>query len=101
MDGVSILQTYTSLNPWSIFCIIAIIILMIVYLCTFKNTKFKQKIILLACIITLVCASITIGKLASDTIYKVTVDDSVSFNNFMEKYEIQNVQGKIYEVIEK
>ena len=35
------------------------------------------------------------------TEYKVTIDDSVSMNEFMDKYEIINQEGKIYTVREK
>ena len=30
--------------------------------------------------------------------YKVTVDDSVSMNEFYDKYEVINVEGKIYSI---
>lgn len=30
--------------------------------------------------------------------YQITIDDSVSFNEFMNKYEIIDKQGKIYTV---
>ena len=33
--------------------------------------------------------------------YKVTIDDSVSMNEFLDKYEIINQEGKIYTVKEK
>lgn len=33
--------------------------------------------------------------------YQVTIDDSVSFNEFIEKYEIIDSEGKIYTVKEK
>lgn len=33
--------------------------------------------------------------------YKVTIDDSVSMNEFLNKYEIINQEGKIYTVKEK
>ena len=33
--------------------------------------------------------------------YKVTIDDSVSMNEFMEKYEILDQEGKIYIVKER
>lgn len=36
-----------------------------------------------------------------ETHYKVTVDDSVSMNEFNEKYEIIDQEGKIYTVREK
>lgn len=33
--------------------------------------------------------------------YQVTIDDSVSMNEFQEKYEIIDVEGKIYTIREK
>lgn len=33
--------------------------------------------------------------------WKVTIDDSVSFVEFMERYEILSQEGKIYEITEK
>lgn len=38
---------------------------------------------------------------APRTYYKVTIDDSVSMNEFMKKYEIIQMDGKIYTIIEK
>ena len=38
---------------------------------------------------------------AYETHYKVTIDDSVSMNEFLEKYEILNQEGKIYTVKER
>lgn len=38
---------------------------------------------------------------APRTYYKVTIDDSVSMNEFIEKYEIIQTDGKIYTIIEK
>ena len=35
------------------------------------------------------------------TEYTITIDDSVSFNDFFNKYEILKVDGDIYRVIEK
>ena len=36
-----------------------------------------------------------------DTTYKVTIDDSVSMNEFLDKYEIIDQEGKIYTVKER
>lgn len=38
---------------------------------------------------------------AYKTHYKVTIDDSVSMNEFLDKYEILNQEGKIYTVKER
>ena len=46
-----------------------------------------------------------IGEYETDTVdhieYKVTIDDSVSMNEFLDKYEIIDQEGKIYTVKEK
>lgn len=57
----------------------------------------------------LIAASIIVGSLGGtdsstkiDYIeYKVTIDDSVSMNEFLDKYEIIDQEGKIYTVKEK
>lgn len=36
-----------------------------------------------------------------ETRYQVTIDDSVSMNEFQDKYEIIEVEGKIYTVRER
>ena len=42
-----------------------------------------------------------IAELEYYTIYKVTISDEVSMNEFMDKYEILNQDGKIYTVKER
>lgn len=46
-------------------------------------------------------ASITSYPTAYETQYKVTIDDSVSMNEFNEKYEVVSQEGKIYTVRER
>ena len=44
----------------------------------------------------------TFGSLATEhTEYKVTIDDSVNFNEFMERYEIVDQNGKLFTVKER
>ena len=47
-----------------------------------------------------------VGKISGEPIsyethYKVTIDDSVSMNEFLDKYEILDQEGKIYTVKER
>lgn len=35
------------------------------------------------------------------TFYKVTIDDNVSMSEFLDKYEIVEIEGKIYEIAER
>ena len=55
------------------------------------------------CFIGLIPAALC--EIETDTIdyieYKVTVDDSVSMNEFLDKYEILDQEGKIYTVKER
>ena len=48
----------------------------------------------------LICGA-TATPIAYETHYKVTIDDSVSMNEFLDKYEILDQEGKIYTVKEK
>ena len=64
-----------------------------------------------ACILCIVCFIGSAGLMIFSGIenktnishieYKVTIDDSVSMNEFLDKYEILDQEGKIYTVKEK
>lgn len=71
---------------------------------------FANKRIILGFICTaLVLGSVIVGGLGgtysktdiSYIKYKVTIDDSVSMNEFLDKYEILDQEGKIYTVKER
>ena len=51
------------------------------------------------------CLGVVMSEHETDTVdyieYKVTIDDSVSMNEFLDKYEILDQEGKIYTVKEK
>ena len=51
----------------------------------------------IVCLILLIFVRVPTGKYT----YKVTIDDSVSMNEFQEKYEIIRTEGKIYTIKEK
>ena len=57
--------------------------------------------LILGGIIAVMIASETSYPTAYETRYKVTIDDTVSMNEFNEKYEIVSQEGKIYTVREK
>lgn len=52
-------------------------------------------------ITAMIISSATSYPTAYETHYKVTIDDTVSMNEFNEKYEIVSQEGKIYTVREK
>ena len=111
MEGVEILNiihTYSRLvHPdWVIALGIAIIIISIIGICTVNHPTIQNILLTMVTIaivgfgICLVCASIKTNKIV-DTKYQVIVSDDVNFNEFQEKYEIIEQNGKIYTVREK
>lgn len=111
MNGVTILNTYTQLaNGQTIFgflvglffLFMTIIILVSAYF--FKHFGEKKKsnyTCLIVSIILFILFIIGICNFPSkeyQTYYQVTINDSVSLNEFQNKYEIVKVDGKIYTV---
>lgn len=110
MDGVTILNSYEYLTNDA--NIIGSILLFIVFLADsivifitllkHRSRGFGMEYFIL---IALVALTITVGVLIPEekyeTRYQVTVDDSVSMNEFQNKYEIIEVEGKIYTVKER
>ena len=58
-------------------------------------------ILVVGCSILFVCACVPNENSIHHTEYKVTIDDSVSMNEFLDKYEILDQEGKIYTVKER
>ena len=55
-----------------------------------------------ALILSPICTALFSKKdVGKETHYKVTIDDSVSMNEFLDKYEILDQEGKIYTVKER
>jgi hypothetical protein len=114
MDGVEVLnQTEILATPeWIQIAIIVCFIAFIIGIagCLISIIIEKEKILafficLLPFSFILLIAFLTISeKPAMPTgkyEYQVTIDDSVSMNEFYEKYEIIEVNGKIYTIREK
>ena len=107
MNGVTILNSYEYLtNGANIFgstilCIGFLVssIIIFITLLKYKFSGFRMEYVILIVLITL---TITVGclipKKKYETQYQVTVDDSVSMNEFQNKYEIIKVEGRIYTV---
>ena len=69
-----------------------------------------EKGLILFCLIIGIISGVFVGVMfgglfqtpaSYETHYKVTIDDSVSMNEFLDKYEILDQEGKIYTVKEK
>lgn len=111
LEGIEILDKteilYTS-EVAVLFCVlsmVAIIVTAVAFVASLNVGHIKAAIICaVVCvlsIITIIVSSSFIDKPTGTYEYKVTIDDSVSMNEFQEKYEIIRTEGKIYTIKEK
>lgn len=115
MNGIEILSqcevvaaTACNTNAVRIGVITTIVVIIIIGAFVAWNQDDVSYIILfillglvLSGITAVMIASTTSYPTAYETHYKVTIDDTVSMNEFNEKYEIISQEGKIYTVREK
>ena len=110
MTGVEILSLTTIHNcylpEWcAIIGFILLIVLAIPLSCSIADGKIVLAIIcLILMIITffvMILGLVENGHSVNYIEYKVTIDDSVSMNEFLDKYEIIDQEGKIYIVKER
>lgn len=109
MNGIEILNTTEvgidyAPNWWAcglafLFCIIIAIACIIITKSNAINPLGWA--ILLGIIASGVVLIITLHPAAYETHYQVTIDDSVSMNEFLDKYEIVKQEGKIYTIKER
>lgn len=109
MNGVIILNSYESLTnfdsillmsilcAWSLVATIVALFALLKYGCD----SWKEFAILVVCVVLFIVCGCLIPEDKYETRYQVTVDDSVSMNEFQNKYEIIEVEGKIYTVKER
>lgn len=115
LEGITILnQTEIMTGPeWTQIAITISLVLIVIFLlatmlsviCNAKD-KICYIIFLLAILslIAIIFFTILNEKIKISTEkyeYQVTIDDSVSFNEFNERYEIIDIDGKIYTIREK
>ena len=110
MTGVEILSSETIYNTilpeW---CAIIGVVLFIALIAPLSLSLADEKIALAVIFLALMIGSFFVILLSDtdnehDVCYvehKVTIDDSVSMNEFLDKYEILKQEGKIYTVKEK
>lgn len=115
MDGIEILNQTEILarpNYFGALMLIILIVMIAGLICLYKITpKIKNNI--LQCIAIIIFITITVASVVGVGIvsdlktptgeyeYQVTIDDSVSFTEFNEKYEIISQEGKIFTVKER
>ena len=111
MTGIEILSSeiiYNTILPdWCIFigvALMAILLPIVIALC-----EHRREILGILCVVAatgILIASIALSEAENKNDinyieYKVTIDDSVSMNEFLDKYEIIDQEGKIYTVKER
>ena len=111
MNGVEILNTIYEYEPlinpvWALVFGILGLIIAIIGMCTINYETIQKIILSLEAFIIIGMAVCIIGVFIQtdkviDIKYKVTIDDSVSMNEFLDKYEILDQEGKIYTVKER
>ena len=109
MDGVIILNSYESLTNFgsillmSILCawFLAAAIVALFALLKYGCDSWKEFAILVVCVVLFIVCGCLIPEDKYETHYQVTVDTSVSMNKFQDKYEIIEVEGKIYTIRER
>lgn len=109
MNGVIILNSYESLTNFdsillmSILCawFFAAAILALFALLKYGCNSWKELAFLVICVVLTIVCGCLIPKDKYEIRYQVTVDNSVSMNEFQNKYEIIEVEDKIYTVRER
>lgn len=109
MDGITILNNYEYLTNGNIIfglaltCVLFLLsaVGMIAIAIEYSDINWKEIILLIIFIIGSIVYGCLIPEKKYETRYQVTVDNSVSMNEFQDKYEIIEVEGKIYTVRER
>ena len=109
MNGVTILNSYESLTNFgsillmNILCVwfLAVAIVALFALLKYGYDSWKEFAILVICVVLFIVCGCLIPEDEYETHYQVTIDNSVSMNEFQNKYEIIEVEGKIYTVRER
>lgn len=111
MNGVEILNTiyiYDSLiNPlWLVLFLVAALVISIIGICTLNYDTVQKTLFILIAIVGVGVVICFIGVAIEtneivDTKYQVIISEETKLDEFIEKYEILNQEGKIYTVREK
>lgn len=105
IEGVTVLNTYSSVEP-ELSAIIMLFIIAILFLMLsalgFKTKDFGSGISLLILGVAMSLVSIHLCSIReTKTHYDALIDDSVSFNSIYEQYKIDGKDGDIYHLILK
>lgn len=108
LDGVTLLYTFENTTGagwvWAAWIALALLVGLTIYcwvLVVNRRTALHLTIGLvttLLCLCSLICAFN--AKPHTETLYKVTIDQSVSYREFTYYYEVVDVEGEIYTIRE-
>lgn len=108
MEGVTILNSYEYLTNASLIAGITllcamfiILVLSVMVLCVMNKPTWVEFILMIVFAVGAIICGCLIPEKKYETRYQVTVNDNVTMNEFQEKYEIIEVEGKIYTVKER
>lgn len=109
MDGVTILNSYETLANASsvflyffwgfIFTVLALILLWLFIVDNYSSMSTAISAIIVGALAVIFFCNIP--EKNYEIRYQVTIDDSVSMNEFQSKYEIIEIEGKIYTIRER
>lgn len=109
MEGVTLLHQFTTGGPsiFGIVCAAGLALFALIFaiwgivdILHFKRTRFKWKEVIFCLAITL----IFLGGIAwtltwdTETNFKVTIDETVPYKAFTERFEVLDIEGEIYTV---
>jgi hypothetical protein len=106
MEGVTILSTGTAILgiSWLAAILLSLFMFAIIYIinpCEDDGIGWRIGCAIFASILSFIVLAVSSVDTTEVTEYKVTIDDSVSYIEFTEKYEVINQEGEIYTVREK
>lgn len=110
MNGVEILSSETIYNtilpewciPLGFFLLLILVVPLAICLASEKHfLTLICGVLMFGCIASMILTAVSNKNSINHIEYKVTIDDSVSMNEFLDKYEILDQEGKIYTVKER
>lgn len=107
INGITVLDTASIIDIDFTVCIVSIIFFSVGVLCAFLGSAIEHDEIIFTGAVFIVIGLIFFLTWVINTPsvgyneYKVTIDETVSLNEFNSKYEIIEQEGKIYTIIEK
>ena len=108
LDGVTLLHTFTSTTGaiwvWVAWIGFALLVAATIYFWILVAAHRTYGHLICALVVTLLCLLCLLcafnAKPHTETLYKVTIDPSVSYREFTYYYEVVNVEGEIYTIRE-